>query len=464
MKTPLLFALLIISFSVVLLGTGCKKTPATPNSAPSLTTTDVILDVTTTSAQSGGTVTNVGTSAITANGVCYSSTNQTPTTDNSKTTDPVISTSYTFISNLSGLTANTTYYLRAYATNAYGTSYGSVVKFTTSSTIVTVTGAVTTFAGSTTSGYLDGTGAGAQFSSPQGVAVDAQGNVYVSDAFNNAIRKITPGGVVTTIAGTGIAGYNDGPAATAQFYAPQGLTVDAQGNVFVADYGNNLIRKITPAGVVSTLAGNGTAGYVNGAGNVAEFSGPSGVAVDASGNLYVADHNNNLIRKVTSVGVVSYVAGNLTAGYINATVNTATGVYGAFNKPSGIVIDATGNLYVADLGNNAIRMITPAGVITTVAGGTVQSAVLGYPAGICIDHSGNLFITDESGRIMELTSAKVLYVLAGASNVAGFADGTGTAAQFNTPQGIAVDASENIYVADYNNNSIRKVVVMDVGQ
>jgi len=461
MKTRLLSATLFISFSVLLLTTSCKKTPVV-NSAPSLTTTDVILDVTTTSAQSGGTVTNTGTSAITANGVCYSSTNQTPTVDNAKTTDPVISTSYTFVSNLSGLTAGTTYYVRAYATNAYGTSYGSVVKFTTSSTVVTVTGAVTTFAGSTTSGYSDGTGTGAQFNSPQGIAVDAQGNVYVSDTFNNAIRKITPAGVVTTIAGTGIAGYTDGPAAAAQFYAPQGLAVDTKGDVFVADYGNNVIREITPAGMVSTFAGNGTAGYVNGAATVAEFNSPAGVAVDASGNLFVADHNNNVIRKITSAGVVSYVAGTLTAGYVNATVNTTTGVYGAFNNPNGIVVDATGNLFVADLGNNAIREITPAGVITTVAGGTVQSAVLGYPAGICIDHSGNLFITDESGRILELTSAKVLYVLAGASNVTGFADGTGTTAQFNTPQGIAVDGSGNIYVADYNNNSIRKVVVQDL--
>ncbi len=466
MKKPLLFAILFISLSAILFGTSCKKTKAATD-APSLNTNDVILDVTSTTAQSGATITSIGSSAITANGVCYSTSNQTPTIADLKTTDPIITYSYTFTSNLTSLTPSTTYYVRAYATNQNGTGYGAVVKFTTSGTLSGVTGAVTTFAGNATGGYIDGMGTGATFNNPQGVAVDAQGNIYVADAFNNLIRKITPSGTVTTIAGNGTAGYSGdkGNALSATFYGPRGVAVDIQGNIFVADFGNNVIRQINPSGIITTLAGNGTAGYVNGTGiDTVEFNSPAGVAVDNKGNVFVADYNNNVIRKITSTGVVSTIAGTQSPGYVNGTVNTTTGTYASFNNPSALVLDASGNIFVADAGNSAIREITPASVVTTVAGGPGQSTLVGYPAGIAMDALGNFFITDQSGRVVELTAARVLYDLAGASNVAGFADGSGTAAQFSTPQGIAVDALGNIYVADYNNNSIRKVVVMDVGQ
>lgn len=459
MTTRVLFTVIIISLSALLFETGCKKTAATPSTPPTITTTDIILDVTSTTAQSGGTITSIGTASILANGVCYSSTNQTPTTADSKTTDPVISTSYTFESVLTGLTANTTYYVRAYATNGYGTAYGSVIKFVTSSTTSIVTGTVTTFAGDGNSGYLDGPALSAQFNNPGDLAIDAQGNMYVSDTFNNRIRKIAPDGTVSTLAGNGTPGYVNGAATDAEFYGPQGLAVDAQGNVFVADFGNNVIRKITPDGTVSTFAGNTNAGYVNGAATVAEFSSPVGIAIDKTGILYVADQNNNMIRKITADGVVSLIAGTKTAGYVNAQVNTSTGFTASFNHPGGIAVDANGNLIIADGGNNAIRKITPGGLVTTVGGGPVQSALLGYPRGIAIDASGNFFITDEAGRILELTSTGVLYNLAGTANVNGFADGVGAAAQFNTPQGIEVDASGNVYIVDFNNSRIRKLVV-----
>lgn len=462
MKTPLLVITLIIS--VAFLNSGCKKAPAAVNDPPSLTTNDVILDVTSTTAQSGGTISSIGASSITANGVCYSTTNQTPTIANQKTTDPIISTSYSFASNLTGLTANTTYYVRAYATNSYGTGYGSVVKFTTSTTLSSVTGTVTTFAGNAISGYGDGMGSGATFSNPIGLASDASGNIYVSDSFNNRIRKIAPDGTVTTIAGNGTAGLydTDTGALNAEFYGPQGLAVDTKGNIFVADFGNNVIREITAAGVVTTVAGNGTAGYVDGAAlTAAEFNSPSAVALDNNGNIYVTDHNNNMVRKITSAGVVSTIAGTKTPGYVNGTVNTTTGTYASFRNPNGLVVDAAGNIFVADLGNSAIRQITPAGVVTTIAGGPGQASLVGNPIAIALDANGNFFITDESGRVIELTAAKVLYDLAGASNVAGFADGSGASAQFNTPQGICADPSGNIFVADFNNNRIRKVVIVD---
>ncbi len=459
MKKPLLIAVLFLSFSIILLGTGCKKT-ATPTDPPTITTADVILDVTTTSAQSGGTVTSIGSGVITAVGICYSTTNHLPTVSDTKAT-AVITNSYTYVSNLTGLTPNTTYYVRAYASNAYGTSYGSAVKFTTSGTLNAVTGEVTTFAGSGADGFADGTGTAAQFNNPIGVAVDAQGNIYISDSFNNRIRKITKAGVVTTIAGNGTAGYVDGAGATAQFYGPQGLAVDAQGNVFVADFGNNVIRKISTTGVVSTVAGNPVGGYLDGAATVAKFSSPAAVAVDKQGNLFVADFNNNMIRKITSAGVVSTVAGVKSGGYSNVTINTTTGVNAAFKNPDGIVLDAAGNIFVADLGNNAIREITTAGVVTTIAGGPGQAALVGNPGGLAMDAAGNIFITDENGRVIELTAARVLYDLAGTSGLAGFVDGSGVTAKFSTPQGIGVDASGNIYVADFNNNRIRKVLVVN---
>jgi sugar lactone lactonase YvrE len=287
------------------------------------------------------------------------------------------------------------------------------------------------------------------------------GNMYVADQQNHRIRKITPAGLVSTLAGSGEWGFADGASGVAQFNGPNGIAVDASGNVYVADDMNHRIRKITPAGVVSTLAGNGTAGFNNGTGEAAQFYAPMGIAIDASGNLYVADGGNHRIRKVTPAGVVTTFAGNGTAGYVNGA-----GVAAQFNSPTDVAVDASGNMYVADLNNRRIRKITPAGFVTTFAGsgadgndnGTGEEASFRYPVGVATDASGNVYVADFNGnRIRIITPAGVVSTLAGSS--LGFSNGVGDAARFSSPTGVAVDASGNIYVADQQNHSIRKIVV-----
>jgi sugar lactone lactonase YvrE len=220
---------------------------------------------------------------------------------------------------------------------------------------VTPAGVVSTLAGVTgLYGYLDGTGTVAQFNGPRGVAIDVSGNLFVAETTNQRIRKVTPAGVVSTLAGTGASGSADGFGTLASFKNPFSVAVDAIGVVYVADSSNHLIRKITPEGVVTTLAGTGTAGAVNGTGTNASFHYPRGLAIDAGGAVYVADYGNHLIRKITPEGVVSILAGTGTIGATNGT-----GTLAGFNQPSGITFDGSGNLWVADTGNNRIRKITP---------------------------------------------------------------------------------------------------------
>lgn len=460
----------ILSFSVLIYSTliisSCTKVAPAPTSiAPSVNTTNAIINVTSTTAQSGGTVTNDGGTIITANGVCYSSTNQKPTISDTKTSEAVANSGIaypTYVSNLTGLSPNTTYYLRAYATNSAGTGYGAVLTFKTASNLVSLSVTVTTFAGNGTAGYVDGSGTGAQFNNPQSLTIDKLGNVFVSDTYNNYIREINSSGLTSTIAGDGNIGFLNGSAANAEFYAPQGLAFDATSNLYIADFGNNVVRKLTTAGVVSTFIGTGQAGYNDGTNPLFYYyNNPTGVAFDSKGNLFIADRGNNVIRKVTPAGVSSTFAGTRTAGYVDST-----GVLASFNKPNALAIDASDNIYVADLGNHAIRKITPAGKVTTLAGGPSHSqlSLLNLPAGIAVDKNGNLFITDEAGRILEYTNANVLYILAGNSDSQpGFTNGTGADALFNLPQGIVVDASgTNIYVADKNNNCIRKITISSV--
>ncbi|MDO3642355.1 NHL repeat-containing protein [Mucilaginibacter sp. L3T2-6] len=451
----------VLFLSLVILISSCKKkdtTTTTPTSTlPTVTTAGLVINLTSTTAQAAGTVSEQGSSTITEAGICYSATNKTPVITDAKVTGNVTNPTYPidFTADLTGLTAGTVYYARAFATNSSGTAYGSVITFTTSTGASGFTTTVSTFAGTGTAGSNNGDGIIATFNNPQGVAVDASGKVYVSDSFNNSLRVLTAGGITANFAGNGTLGYQDGNAAEAEFYGPHGLAVDGSGNIYVADLGNNVIRKITPAGVVSTFAGSGVAGFTNATGTAATFNNPSGVAVDAAGNVYVADYGNNAIRKITPAGVVTTLAGFKSGGFVNGT-GTAAG----FKNPNGVAVDASGNIYVADQGNSAIRKVTADGVVTTVAGGPSQTQLLNFPVALALDKDGNIYVADETGRIIICTTTNVLYVLAGTAGVTGFTNGDGATATFYNPQGIAVDASGNIYVADQNNNAIRKLTVV----
>ncbi|WP_195760084.1 putative Ig domain-containing protein [Flavobacterium sp. LC2016-23] len=314
-------------------------------------------------------------------------------------------------------------------------------------------GAASTLSGTGVSGNTDGSGASASFSSPLGAAMDASGNIYVADYNNNKIRKITPDGVTTTFAGSGTYGFADGSAATASFRSPIAVAVDASGNVYVADSANHRIRKITPGGVVSTLAGNGVVDNVNGTGAAARFFFPSGVAADAAGNVYVADTNNQLIRKITPEGVVSYLAGSGVVGD-----GDYTGLRASFNYPRGIAVDASGNVYVGDVDNNKVRKITPAGAVTTLAGyktsgdvnGTGFLARFARPSELAVDASGTVYLADrDNGKIKKISPAGVVTTLAG-----GGTNGV-PGASFSSPAGVGVDPLGNIYVSD--DNKITKI-------
>jgi DNA-binding beta-propeller fold protein YncE len=244
---------------------------------------------------------------------------------------------------------------------------------------------------------------------------------------------------VSTLAGSGAAGAVDGTGTAASFSAPNDVTVDAAGNVYVADYGNNLIRKITPAGVVTTLAGSGVPGAADGKGTAASFFCPAGVAADQAGNVYVADYSNNLIRKIDPNGVVTTLAG-------------AANGSGYFNGPTGVAVDAAGNVYVADFRNNRIAQINGTGQIITLA-------YLYFPSGVTLGADGNIYASlPLNNQVWQIHPDGESAPFAG-SGVQGAANGTSSAASFSSPSGLAADAAGNIYVADSGNNLIRKITV-----
>jgi streptogramin lyase len=335
---------------------------------------------------------------------------------------------------------------------------------------VTSLGVVTTFAGTTgISGSADGTGTAARFSFYQyGLTVDSSGNILVTDYVNHTIRKMTQGGVVTTIAGTaGVDGSDDGTGSAARFYNPSAIVVDSSGNIFVTD-ANLSIRKIQSESIVTTLPSSNK--IYEGAGTVARFMAPRDVALDSHRNLFVLD--GHCIRKITPAGVVATFAGSATV----SGNSDATGTAARFYSPKGIAIDSHDNLFVTEPENHTIRKITPQRVVTTFAGsngargsddGTGSAARFFYPQGIAIDSSDNLFVVDTYNYIIrKITPAGVVTTFAGTLGTQGIVDDTGLAAAFYQPQDLTVDQDGNIFVADFNNDDqypyIRKITPVGV--
>jgi uncharacterized repeat protein (TIGR01451 family) len=359
----------------------------------------------------------------------------------------------------------------------YVADYGNneIRKITSSRVVSTFAGSVNNPPGGV--GYVDGTGRAARFGNPIGIGL-AGTTIYVADA-NHTIRKITSAGVVTSIAGTpDVAGSADGTGAAAQFNYPYGVAADSKGNVYVADNGNCTIRKIvTATGVVTTLAGTaGVVGYADGTGPNAQFYGPSSVAVDSAGStVYVADTFNQVVRKINvSSGAVTTLAGNQAAGAVGDV--DGTGSNARLYYPTGIALDKNGIVYVTENSGNTIRKITSGGVVTTLAGtfalddtnlgsadGTGHAARFRTPWGIAVDAKGVLYVADYGNNtIRKITPIGVVTTLAGAPGTGGIKDATGPSARFWSPIGIASDATGKIYVADWGNSEIRMGVLPDL--
>jgi sugar lactone lactonase YvrE len=315
---------------------------------------------------------------------------------------------------------------------------------------------LSTFAGTATvAGYEEGNPG--KMSVPQGLTIDSDGSIYVSDKGNTIISKITPQGYISTFAGTAnVPGYDNNIPGKFEFIYE--LTIDSDGNIYVADGGNNIIRKITPQGYISTFAGTATvAGYDN---NIpGKFNTPVGLTIDSDGNIYVADTENHVIRKITPQGYISTFAGTANVpGYDN-------NIPGKFNRPFGLTIDSDNNIYVADGGNHLIRKITPQGYVSTFAG---TATVAGYldgipgefntPVGLTIDSDDNIYVGDANNHLIrKITPQGYVSTFAGTANVPGYDNNI--PGKFNYPQGLTIDSDGNIYVADTENHVIRKITM-----
>lgn len=304
---------------------------------------------------------------------------------------------------------------------------------------------------------------------PARLAVDAAGNLYIADEFNHRIRKVTPDGTITTVVGTGSPGFSGdgGPAAAAQLNTPSDVKIDAAGNLYIADSENQRIRKVSPSGIISTIAGNGNAGFSGDGGQAvdAALNVPWAIALDASGNLYISDSVNQRLRQVAPGGTITTVAGNSVAGFAG---DGGPARSAQFNRPAGLSIDRQGNIYVADSMNNRIRKISPAGIISTVAGNGIQrfsgdggealSASFDIPLDVTADAAGNLWVTDSnSRRVRRVALDGTIATVSGNGGPFAGDGGPATGAILNYPYGVAWDRNGNVYLTDTYNNRVRKI-------
>ncbi|MER6434252.1 NHL repeat-containing protein [Streptomyces sp900105245] len=334
-------------------------------------------------------------------------------------------------------------------------------------------GTIITAAGNGEAGFVvdGGPAVGTKLNTPRGVAADREGNLYIADLSNHRIRKVTPGGIITTVAGNGQAGFvsDGGPAVATKLHTPQSVAVDGSGNLYIADYGNHRIRKVTPDGIITTVAGNGQAGFVSDGGPAVatKLHYPIDVAVDGSGNLYIADYHNHRVRKMTPDGIITTVAGNGQAGFVS---DGGPAVATKLNYPWGLAVDEDGNLYIGDRYNHRVRKVTPAGIITTVAGtgqagyvadgGPAVATSLHYPTGLAVDGAGNLYIGDgHNHRVRKVTPNGNVTTVAG-NGIAGYVADGGPAVgqQLYYPYSVAVAPSGDLYIGDNNNHRVRKVI------
>jgi sugar lactone lactonase YvrE len=317
----------------------------------------------------------------------------------------------------------------------------------------------TTFAGNLTQGMVNGTGSQASFKSPIAVAVDPQGTVFVSDAGNQAIRKITSAGVVSLFAGNGTAGSVDGAGVLASFNNPTGVALDPQGNLYVAETGGHRIRKIDAAGNVTTFAGNGVAGNVDGTGTAAALGAPRGIVVDPSGNVYVAsEQSGGFIRKISPTGVVSTIAGVGNVGAIDGPALSAS-----FHFPRGIAVNSQGDVFISDCDNGRLRRLR-AGVVSTLlssgkwgdAAGTEAALGISTPWQLTLDAQDNLYVASAVNRqFWRISPTGQVRILAGRGGSGGYQDGTGTSAIFTDVHGIALGPQGCLYVTEAGNNVVR---------